>query len=283
MAIQFLRCNTDGFEANKATFKPADGQPVFNTDSSTLYIGDGETVLSQLPSLKFEKPNVGTITQPSITLTLSPGSRSGEIGSPWPTISKSVKYDTGEYTYGPNPTGVTFTGSPVYSPNSISGVFGDSSVTMSVTQSYTAGNYANNDRGTASTQRIEAGTATDTATFTSTAQYRAFFGSSTSTNVDTLLTSLKTIKSNTTGFNTSLITSNPDTVTLPIVDGGYLYLISHYSIDTSKIKDNNTGFEVKFEAVTGKTFTNSYNKNYNVYVYRSLGTFNAGSVTLRLR
>ncbi len=282
MAIQILRCDEASFNQNKSKVL-LDGQPLFNKDSGILYIGDGNTALSELPSLKFEKPNVGTITQPSITLTLSPSSRSGEIGSPWPTISKSVITNTGNYTFGPNPTGVSFTGSPIYSPDSISGVFGDSALTMTVSQSYTAGNYANNDRGTASTQRIEAGTATDTATFTGTAQYRAFFGSSTSTDVDTLLASLKTVTSNTDGFNTSLITSNPNTATLPIVAGSYLYIISHYSVDTSKIKDDNTGFEVAFESLGTKTFTNSYDAEYSVYVYRSLNTFNAGSVTLRLR
>lgn len=260
-----------------------DGQLFYSKKNNCLYIGDGTSRIVELPSIKLEKPNVGTFTEPSITLNLTPSSASGEIGSPWPAISNSVSTNTGKYPYGPDPTGVTFTGSPDYSPSNISGVFGDDSVTMTVTQSYTAGNYANTDRGTESTQRIEAGTATNSKTFIGTAQYRAFFGSSTSTDVDALLESLAEVKSNTAGFNTLLITSNPSTATLPIIAGGYLYLISPYEIDTTKIKDDNTGFEVKFEAITDKTFTNSYNKNYKVYVYRSLDTFNAGSVTLRLR
>ena len=282
MAIQFLRCNETSFNRNKSKIL-LDGQPLFNKDSATLYIGDGSTVLNDLPSLKFEKPNVGTITQPSLSLRLSPSSSSGEIGSAWPTISRSLTFSTGKYTYGPTPTGVTFIDSPVYSPASISGVFGDSAVAMTVTQSYTAGNYANTDRGTASTQRIEAGTAESVATFTGTAQYRAFFGSSTSTDIDALLASLKSVTSNTAGFSTSLITSTPSNATLPIVAGSYLYIISHYSVDTSKIKDDNTGFEVAFESLDTKTFTNSYNAKYSVYIYRSLNTFNAGSITLRLR
>lgn len=243
---------------------------------------EGETLQQAFERIYTGPTTPGKATLPNLTLTLSKSSVSGEVGSEWPSITTSTSTTAGSYTYGPD-TGVTWIGEAnITSSGNTNGIFGEKSRTYTATQSYNAATAKAKDSmgGTPEDAvSISAGSDSDSKTVSETVLYRQFYGYVEGDNISSVLTNLKNVTNNSAEVKTYVQNYNPDsfTVTIPTGKTGYIYFITRHPIN----KVVWGPLEFPTENLGSYEFTNSYNKNYTVNVYRS-NELNAGTYDLTL-
>lgn len=150
-----------------------------------------------------------TVTQPSLTLSLSSTSVSGEVGSSWPAITNSTSTTIGNYQFGPPNTGVVWNNDEDLSiTGNVEGIFGNGSRTYTATRSYTVENevIALDNKGNPSnpTQSISSGSKTSTKTVSETPLYRQYYGGVGGSTVAEVLANLKNTLSSTDSLKTYL-------------------------------------------------------------------------------
>lgn len=284
--MNYLTSNV--FSKNIYTVYPV-GNIQASMSSPNILFRKGHSLEEECENI-FDKVQQPSKSNPYITITLS-GTASGEYGTPIDSLSYSVRYNNGSYTYGPTNTGVTWDtdslevtyGNTTYTSSSgtinLSGAYVGDGVSRSISVScdYSDGVVAYDNKGNNSSPevKITSSADTDSDTHTSTATKRQFIISTNDT-VDTFMSTLKTFTSTTTGTSCYSVLSNSkiSSVKVKVESTSYVYFVVLDSI--TKVMDSDTGFGVPVECVQSDyTFTNQYSKTYKVKVYRTSNKLNS--------
>ena len=245
----------------------------------------GDSIRDAFDNIFVMKEDLPVITDPSITNLSFTSSLDNERGTVHPANSninfRLTTYE-GNYSYGPSPTGVSWTdfsfsgGSTTSGKTNPSGTIqlADSytvgtTVTISVTGTHTEGLYAKTNLGKVTHSRIEAGTKSATSTFRiDPVDYPYYVYSQSTTAPTSALT--------TTRGSTNLIDSSGQD--LSAVAGCYLWIISPVSKNNKNIEIYSSvtrTWETYLGGTTNGqqvTFTKSNGTIATFYVYRTINT-----------